>query len=137
MNDLILTQPSRDIIPTIEKMIENDPRLVSLHSQAQYKSHLKGFMAWCNGRIITKLLVEAYLADLNRQGLAPQTINQRLAAIRWYARKVADLAIENGDEAHAGQLARVALVKNVKGNAPEKGRLIRSEEHTSELQSQR
>jgi integrase len=58
------------------------------------------------------------------KGKAPNTINQRLASFRWYARKIADLAIDYGNPEDAQQAARVATVRDVKGERPERGRHI-------------
>jgi site-specific recombinase XerD len=74
--------------------LRDDPRLISKHTKSQYKSDPLKFDAWRNDRSITKSLVEKYAAELQAEGKAPNTINQRLAAIRWYARKIADLAAD-------------------------------------------
>jgi site-specific recombinase XerD len=105
--------------------LDNDPRLISKHTTRQYRADLFSFEAWRNDRPITKTLVEEYAAKLQAEGKAPNTINQRLAAIRWYARKIADLAIDYHDDAElARQAARVATVRDVKGERPERGRHI-------------
>ena len=113
----------------IVQLLENDPRLISKHTTRQYKADLFDFEAWRNNRPITKTLVEEYAAHLQADGKAPNTINQRLAAIRWYARKIADLAMDySGDpelaDFYAKQAARVVTVRDVKGSRPEKGRHI-------------
>src|SRR6476646_7797825 len=97
MNTLAkLDSDPRAVITTL---LENDPRLISKHTTRQYKSDLLDFDTWRAGRPITKTLVEEYAAKLQAEGKAPNTINQRLAAIRWYARKIADLAIDySGDQ---------------------------------------
>ena len=110
---------------TIDRLLRDDPRLISKHTKRQYRSNLLKFDAWRNGRPITKSLVETYAAALQAEGKAPNTINQRLAAIRWYARKIADLAIDYQDDTElARHAARVATVSDVKGERPEKGRHI-------------
>ena len=110
---------------TIEQLLENDPRLISKHTTRQYRADLFDFEAWRAGRSITKTLVEEYAAKLQAEGKAPNTINQRLAAIRWYARKIADLAIDYQDDTEmARHAARVATVRDVKGERPERGRHI-------------
>ncbi len=109
----------------IENLLENDPRLISRHTTRQYKADLFDFEAWRGDRQITKTLVEEYAAKLQAEGKAPNTINQRLASIRWYARKIADLAIDYQDNAElARHAARVATVRDVKGERPERGRHI-------------
>lgn len=107
----------------IQLLLANDPRLPSHHTKRQYKSDLLQFEEWRRGREITKTLVEAYAAELQGGGYAPNTINQRLAAIRWYARKVTDLSMDYVGRENP-QAARVALVKDVKGERPERGRHI-------------
>ena len=109
----------------IETLLANDPRLISKHTTRQYRADLFDFDAWRAGRPITKTLVEEYAAKLQAEGKAPNTINQRLAAIRWYARKIADLAIDHQNDTElARHAARVATVRDVKGERPEKGRHI-------------
>jgi integrase/recombinase XerC len=109
----------------VERLLRDDPRLSSKHTTRQYRSDLLAFDAWRNDRPITKTLVEEYAAKLQAEGKAPNTINQRLAAIRWYARKIADLAADYaGDEQLVKHAAGVATVRDVKGERPEKGRHI-------------
>jgi integrase/recombinase XerC len=126
-NTLIILEKNPHSV--IEKLLQDDPRLISRHTTRQYKADLFDFEAWRNGRPITKTLVEEYAAHLQADGKAPNTINQRLAAIRWYARKIADLAADYaGDpdlaDFYAKQAARVVTVRDVKGSRPEKGRHI-------------
>jgi integrase len=123
MNELtILTQ---DPQTAIDLLLQSDPRLISKHTTRQYKSNLQDFEDWRAGRPITKTLVEAYAAALQAEGKAPNTINQRLAAIRWYSRKLSDLAADYGQDPElARHAARVATVKDVKGERPERGRHI-------------
>lgn len=111
---------TQDPQTTIELLLQSDPRLVSFHTKRQYKSNLFQFEEWRGGRAITKTLVEAYAAELQGGDYAPATINQRLAAVRWYARKIADLAVDYlKNEDLAKDAARVALVKDVKGRSAE------------------
>jgi integrase len=120
-----LTTLENDPRTVILKLLENDPRLISKHTTRQYKADLFDFETWRNGRTITKTLVEEYAAKLQAEGKAPNTINQRLASIRWYARKIADLAIDYQDDTElARHAARVATVRDVKGERPERGRHI-------------
>ena len=108
----------------IQQLLNNDPRLKSKHTTRQYRADLFDFEAWRTGRPITKTVVEEYASSLQAEGKAPNTINQRLAAIRWYARKIADLAIDYGHPEDAQHAARVATVQDVKGERPERGRHI-------------
>jgi site-specific recombinase XerD len=110
---------------TVTQLLDNDPRLVSKHTTRQYKADLLAFDTWRDGRAITRTLVEEYAAKLQAEGKAPNTINQRLAAIRWYARKIADLAADySHDEELIRHAARVATVRDVKGERSDRGRHI-------------
>jgi integrase/recombinase XerC len=124
----------KDPRAAIVKLLENDPRLISKHTTRQYKADLFAFEAWRAGRTLTKSLVEEYAAELQHEDKAPATINQRLAAIRWYARKIADLALDQDDEWLAKHAARVALVEDVKGERLEKGRHIEQGELSALIQ---
>lgn len=129
MNKNALAKLEKDPRAMIVKLLADDPRLVSKHTTRQYKSDLFDFETWRTGRAITKTLVEEYAAKLQAEGKAPNTINQRLAAIRWYARKIADLAMDYSGDAelsdfYAKQAARVVTVRDVKGERPERGRHI-------------
>jgi site-specific recombinase XerD len=129
MNETALTILESDPRAVIQQLLDNDPRLISKHTTRQYRSDLFHFETWRAGRTITKTLIEEYAAKLQAEGKAPNTINQKLAAIRWYARKIADLAMDySGDpdlaDFYAKQAARVVTVKDVKGQRPERGRHI-------------
>lgn len=120
----------------IVQLLDNDPRLISNHTTRQYKADLFAFDTWRQDRPITKTLVEQYAAKLQGEGKAPNTINQRLAAIRWYARKIADLAADySGDEELVRHAARVATVRDVKGERPETGRHIEQGELSALIQA--
>ena len=114
--------------------LRRDPRLKSEHTRRGYIADLAAFEVWRAARSSTKLLVEQYLAELQEAGLAATTINRKLAAIRWYARRVADLAqdAKGLDRKHLAamitQAERIASVGDVKGTRPQKGRHISSGE---------
>ena len=117
--------------------IERDPRLASEESRRGYRHDLGKFEKWREGRPMTKLLVEEYASDLRHGNpdkditpKSPNTINRSLAAVRWWARKLADLSFEDRsidrakrDEV-AVQAARIASVKDVTGSRAPKGRHI-------------
>ena len=117
--------------PTLTQMVElleDDPHL-SVNSRRAYREALAEFETWRNGRTLTKLLVEAYAAHLQDMGRATTGINKCLSAIRWWARKVADLAFESDmpDEKRrrtVEQALRVATVENVTGARLPVGRII-------------
>jgi integrase len=121
----------------ITQAVETDPRLISRHSRRQYRSSLLEFETWRDGRLLTKTLVEEYAAALQKQNYAPDSISQKLSAIRWWTRKLIDHAedqMEDGPEKQADikRASRVLLVRNVKGARPPRGRYL-SPEETKEL----
>lgn len=78
---------------------------------------------------MTKRLVEQYAVSLREQNRSPNTINRKLAAVRWWSRRVADLAYEEPlskserDEIVL-QAARVATVRDVTGDREQRGRHV-------------
>jgi site-specific recombinase XerD len=124
-----------EILPdAITQELGRDPSLKSEHTRRAYRADLAAFEAWRSGRPITRLLVESYAAELQAQGLAPNTINRRLAAIRWWARRLVDLAAEDTTlsqeqvDAITHQAERAAGVDDVRGSRPIRGRHLSSGE---------
>jgi site-specific recombinase XerD len=124
---------TRRALKRIELELERDPRLQSPHSRRAYRSDLRAFESWRGERPLTKRLVEEYAVHLRGLGRSPNTINRALAAVRWWARRVADLAYEDElpkaerDEITL-QAARVASVRDVKGDREQRGRHVGIEE---------
>ena len=118
--------------------IERDPRLKSAHTRRQYRAALGTFEAWRGGRTLTKTLVEEYAAALQKLGKSPNTINQALAVVRWWARRVTDLAFEQAPREQAEQISqqaqRVIGVHDVKGSRTIRGRHVEIEELTRLLE---
>jgi site-specific recombinase XerD len=114
----------------IEQELARDPRLKSRHTRRGYLADLTAFDAWRQGRPATKLMVEEYAASLQATGSAPNSINRKLAAIRWYARRLAEhiqeeAGLEEVDRARmVSQAERVATVQDVTGKRQQKGRHI-------------
>jgi site-specific recombinase XerD len=114
----------------IARELARDPQIGSRHTRRTYTGALATFEEWRAGRPMTKILVEEYAAHLQRQGKAAATINHQLSAIRWWARRVADLAADNPhlEPKRAAlitrQAERVAGVSNVKGSGPQRGRHV-------------
>jgi site-specific recombinase XerD len=113
--------------------LRRDPRLKSDHTRRSYLADLQAFETWRAGRFLTRLLVEEYAAGLQAAGKSPNTINRALAAIRWYARRLADLVQEQPafDETAqrqraelAAQAERAAGVQDVRGSRRPRGRHI-------------
>lgn len=125
-----------DPVDQIQRELERDPRLQSAHTRRAYLSDLRAFESWRAGRPMTKGLVESYAVSLRQQDKSPNSINRALAAVRWWARRLADLVFEEPlpkaqrDEIVL-QAARVAAVHDVKGEREQTGRHLAQ----AELQS--
>ncbi len=110
--------------------LRRDPRLKSDHTRRGYARDLAAFESWRAGRPLTKLLVEQYAAGLQDAGKSPNTINRALAAVRWWARRLGDLAYESPELEPARrreivtQSARVAAVRDMRGKRQPKGRHV-------------
>lgn len=126
MTDLTTTA---DTLAIIEHQLMTDPRLASVHTRRAYRVDLRAFEAYRAGRPLTKLLVESYAVSLRRRDLSPNTINRALASVRWWARRLVDIAYEEPmpraqrDEI-VTQSARVATVRDVGGQRETRGRHI-------------
>lgn len=140
-----LTLPS--LVPTaelIESEIERDPRLKSAHTRRSYKADLLAFETWRAGRPFTRLLVEEYAAGLQQAGRAPDTINRALAAIRWWARRLAARIQEQPALSETEQRLRAEMiaqaeravgVRDVRGSRLPKGRHISAGELSALMQA--
>src|ERR1700682_2731621 len=84
----------RATLDRVERELLLDPRLQSRHTRRAYLTDLKAFERWRNGRTLTKGLVEEYAVHLYQIDLSPNSINRALASVRWWARRLADLAYE-------------------------------------------
>ncbi len=123
---LTINSPSLD---WIETELRRDPRIKSERSFQGYRRDLARFESWRAGRTMTKLLVEEYAKALQADARSVNTINRALAAIRWWARRVSDLAFESDlpreqRDSISEQAARVTLVRDVRGEVLEAGRYI-------------
>lgn len=133
---LVVATPT---LAQIVERLEDDPRL-SVNSRRAYREALAEFETWRDGRPLSKLLVEAYAAHLQNEGRATSGINKCLSAIRWWARKVADIAHESNMPEDARrrtveQSLRVADVENVTGSSLPTGRIITSGELAALLEA--
>lgn len=126
----LLLVAAGDALAILEHELASDPGLASAHTRRTYGAALGDFETWRAGRPATKLLVESYAAWLRDAGKAPSTINHHLAAVRWWVRRVGDMAAEAPGLKAAkrreivAQAERAAKVKNVKGDAEQKGRHV-------------
>ena len=134
--DLIIPAQTHDLalvnlVEWIGDELKRDPRLKSEHTRRAYKADLAAFQAWRAGRPVTRLLVEEYAASLQQAGRTPDTINRALAAIRWFARRLADRFQEQPVNSEAekwqrseavSQAERTVGVKDVTGSRQPGGR---------------
>lgn len=134
MNPQTALTTSKRTLRHIERELQRDPRLKSDNTRRGYRHDLAQFETWRAERPMTKLLVEEYAADLQREHKAPASINRVLAAVRWWARKVADLAFEDRTmtkdmrEEVSTQAARIIAVEDVTGERAPKGREVKAGE---------
>lgn len=130
----------RKTLDQVAEQLQRDPRLQSHHTRRAYLNDLKSFEEFRASRPLTKLLVEEYAASLQKLNRSPNSINRALAAVRWWARRLSDLAYESHlpneqrDEI-VTQAARVASIADVIGERQPKGRHIATEELLSLLQA--
>lgn len=126
----LATAPASVTMQAVEHALERDPRLKSQHTRRGYLNDLRTFETWRAGRPLSKLLVQEYAAHLQQDNRAASGINRALAAIRWWARTVSDLAYEDPAVNRAQrdeivtQAARVATVPDVTGSRPQAGRHV-------------
>jgi site-specific recombinase XerD len=129
-DELTTTGASVDLVEVIRGELGRSPHLASPNTRRVYLGALTKFEAWRAGRPVTKLLVEEYTAHLQETGAAARYINVKLAAIRWWVRRLADLEAENKTidpetrREHVEQAARVATVGGVRGEGPQMGRHV-------------
>jgi site-specific recombinase XerD len=127
---LVIPGGGGDALAVIEAEIAKDPALGSANTRRTYTGALADFEAWRDGRPVNKTLVEAYAAALRDRGLAVSTVNHRLAAVRWWARRLGDLAADAPGLRAAkrreivAQAERAASVGNVKGDPEPRGRHV-------------
>lgn len=128
MNEITLATQPIDFLAEIER----DPHLKSTHTRRQYRAALGAFETWRASRPLTLTLVEEYAAELQKRDLSPNTINQALAVIRWWARRVVKLADELTDREQAERISRLAekviAVETVKGSRGPMGRHLENSE---------
>lgn len=116
---------------TAETMLQELERAaLSDNTKRAYGRNLVAFETWRAGRALTKTLVEEYAQELLHAGRAQSGVNRALSAIRWWSRRVADLAYEDAtltddDQRRVADNAlRVTSVKAIKGEDTTTGRAI-------------
>ena len=134
------TRSGADTLAVIKGELDRSPSLASKHSRRSYRGALREFEEWREGRPVTKRLVESYAAMLQEKGQAAATINHKISAIRWWAKRLADLAQEDPSltpskrREIAAQAERAATVGNVKGEPMPRGRHVSEGEVKALLQ---
>jgi integrase len=123
------------ITPQYRIEVNRDPHLKSAHSRRQYISALDDFERWRGDRPVARTLVEEYVSLMQSEGLAPSTIKVHVAAVKWWVRRVRDLAEETRPREEADEIARQAeRIADIragdvaKGTRPPAGRHIPDEE---------
>ena len=97
MNDLVPLGDARERLTRLVTDAVSSP-----HSKRAYAKALDEFFAWAQGQgSFSKALVTAYKSWLEAKGLAPATINLRLAAVRKLAEEGSDNGFLSGDVAAA------------------------------------
>jgi len=125
----------------LDTWLDDDPRIVSEHTRRGYRRDISEFETWrrIEQRPFSKLTLDAYAAHLLERGLTVSTVNRKLSALRWYARRAADQIEETPMEpAQRREMIRNALrAANIEGlrdrTEPEeklKGRHVETDEIT-------
>jgi integrase len=123
-----------DLLDVIRGELDRSPQLASGHSRRTYLSALSAFERWRDGRALSKALVQTYIDHLLEQGRAPATVNHDLVAIRWWARRLADLAAEDTSlpsdtrNAIVERITGASTVLSVKGEGAQRGRHVTDDE---------
>ncbi|MHB1317851.1 MAG: tyrosine-type recombinase/integrase [Anaerolineae bacterium] len=103
---------------------------LAANTRRGYRSALTDFEAWRDGRRMSKTTLEEYASHLMAKGLKPGTVNHRLAALKWWARRLADLAAEaptmdpDRRQDLMAQAERAATVRGVRGDSEMVGRHV-------------
>ncbi|MGH9662219.1 MAG: tyrosine-type recombinase/integrase [Bryobacteraceae bacterium] len=102
----------------------------SPHSRRAYARALGDFLAWYRGGPFSKALVQQYRVSLEQSGLAPSTINVRLAAIRKLAAEAADNGLLAPDLA-----AGISRVRGVRRSGVRAGNWLTRDQARALLES--
>ncbi len=128
-------------LPTLERIAAELALVPGLKSPRTHRGCLadhNAFERWRAGRSLSKLLLEEYATQLRRADRAPEGVNRALAAVRWWARRLGDLAYEQplSENLQARtaalerrreiveQASRVTAVGDLRGERQPKGRHI-------------
>jgi integrase len=140
--------PYKDPFSMIDQQLRKDPQLGSENSRKTYKLAINQFYKWLDGRDFKKTVVEDFISSLQERDQAPSTINLKLSAIRWYARRVSEyiqdvnppagsgvMEFENFRDELIRHLSRVASIPDIKGERVRPGRSIKDGEFSALMKS--
>jgi integrase/recombinase XerD len=105
--------------------------IASPHTRRSYEQALEEFLIWFRaepGRVFNKAAVQSYRTELQTNGLAPSTVNVRLAAIRRLASEAADNGLMAPELA-----AGIAQARRAKRSGTRLGRWLSAEQAKSLL----
>jgi integrase len=130
-----------DMLAFIRGELESSPQLASPNSRRGYLAAIRDFELWRGGQAVTRKLVESYRAHLESQAQATRTVNYKLKAVRWWARRLADLAAQDPSLSPerrtdvAIEAERAARVGDVKQESAKPGRSVSADEVRALLQA--
>jgi integrase len=126
------------IVPEQDSPIEEIVRMViegldSPHSQRAYGRAIRKFMEWHRDggrKELSKAMVQRYVSELRKAGISPSSINQRMLAIRRFAREAADNGLLDPQLANG-----IVAIKGVKYQGRRTGNWLTREQAQSLLES--
>lgn len=113
-------EPRRPSLALITSLVLDG--IASPHTRRAYAQALEEFLIWFQAdpvRVFNKAAVQSYRTELQDEGLAPSSINVRLAAIRRLAAEATDNGLLNPDLA-----AGIARAKGAKRSGTRLGRWL-------------
>lgn len=129
----ILQQPS-NVIRQIEIELARDPILASERTRTTYRYNLIRFEKWREGRTLSRLLVKEYITSMRDKGLAASSINSAISSLRWWARRISEMALESvamskeqRDEM-ALQMSYILSIRSLKVAENQRGRYLEQSE---------
>jgi integrase len=120
-----------DAIDGIVRMVVDG--LDSPHSRRAYERAIRQFMAWHKDggrKELSKAVVQRYVSGLRKDGVSPSSINQRMLAIRRFAREAADNGLLDPQLASG-----IVAIKGVKYQGRRTGNWLTREQAQSLLES--
>ncbi len=113
---------------TLERIADALEAAATTHTARSYRRALEVLATWLDGRALTYADLMSYRAHLVAQGQSPQSINQQLAAVRFFLREMANRGYIEPDAAEA-----IGSVKNLKVRGRKLGNWLKAEQAKSFL----